>query len=166
MKRSTPILIATLSLSILYTLPVSAIKASEPFIQQEQLNQARQLEQWKKDRAVLPRIKVEKAVLERDTQEISPSMAAFYVDEIQLEGLPEELDFLNDRVHAYEKQKLSMNDIEKLVRILNQKLQDKGYVTTQIVIPEQNISAGTLHLLCLPDRLHQVIYSQGSKKLP
>lgn len=60
MKRSTPILIATLSLSILYTLPVSAIKASEPFIQQEQLNQARQLEQWKKDRAVLPRIKVEK----------------------------------------------------------------------------------------------------------
>ena len=48
MKRSTPILIATLSLSILYTLPVSAIKASEPFIQQEQLNQARQLEQWKK----------------------------------------------------------------------------------------------------------------------
>ena len=76
MKRSAPILIATLSLSILYTLPVSAIKASEPFIQQEQLNQARQLEQWKKDRAVLPRIKVEKAVLERHTQEISPSMAA------------------------------------------------------------------------------------------
>ena len=56
MKRSTPILIATLSLSILYTLPVSAIKASEPFIQQEQLNQARQLQQWKKDRAALPRI--------------------------------------------------------------------------------------------------------------
>lgn len=93
-------------------------------------------------------------------------MAAFYVDEIHLEGLPEELDFLNDKVHAYEKQKLSMNDIEKLVKILNQKLQDKGYVTTQIVIPEQNISAGTLHLLCLPGRLHQVIYSQGSKELP
>ena len=93
MKRSTQILIATLSLSILYTLPVSAIKASEPFIQQEQLNQARQLEQWKKDRAVLPRIKVEKAGIEKETQDISPSMAAFYVDEIHLEGLPEELDF-------------------------------------------------------------------------
>ena len=92
--------------------------------------------------------------------------AIVYMDEIHLEGLPKELDFLNDRVHAYEKQKLSMNDIEKLVRILNQKLQDKGYVTTQVVIPEQNISAGTLHLLCLPGRLHQVIYSQGSKKLP
>ena len=147
MKRSTPILIATLSLSILYTLPVSAIKASEPFIQQEQLNQARQLEQWKKDRAVLPRIKVEKAAIEKETQDISPSMAAFYVDEIHLEGLPEELDFLNDKVHAYEKQ-------------------DKGYVTTQVVIPEQNISAGTLHLLCLPGKLHQVIYSKDSKKLP
>ena len=77
MKRSAPILIATLSLSILYTLPVSAIKASEPFIQQEQLNQARQLEQWKKDRAVLPRIKVEKAVLERDTQETLPRWLLF-----------------------------------------------------------------------------------------
>ena len=48
MKRSTPILIATLSLSILYTLPVSAIKASEPFIQQEQLNRAWKLENGKK----------------------------------------------------------------------------------------------------------------------
>lgn len=166
MKRSTPILIATLSLSILYTLPVSAIKASEPFIQQEQLNQARQLEQWKKDRAVLPRIKVEKAGIEKETQDISPSMAAFYVDEIHLEGLPEELDFLNDKVHAYEKQKLTMNDIEKLVRILNQKLQDKGYVTTQVVIPEQNISAGTLHLLCLPGRLHQVITAKAVRNFP
>ena len=108
------------------------------------------MEQWKKDRAVLPRIKVEKAAIEKETQDISPSMAAFYVDEIHLEGLPEELDFLNDKVHAYEKQKLSMNDIEKLVRILNQKLQDKGYVTTQVVIPEQNISAGTLHLYVCP----------------
>ncbi len=53
MKRSTPILIAALLLSILYTLPVSAIKASEPFIQQEQLNRAWKLEQWKKDRAAL-----------------------------------------------------------------------------------------------------------------
>ena len=120
----------------------------------------------KKDRAALPRIKVEKAVQEKETQEISPSETAFYVEEIHIDGVPEELDFLNDKVHAYEKQKLSMNDIEKLVRVLNQKLQDKGYVTTQVVIPEQNISAGTLHLLCLPGRLHQVIYSKDSKKLP
>lgn len=77
MKRSTPILIATLSLSILYTLPVSAIKASEPFIQQEQLNQARQLEQWKKDRAALPRIKVEKAGIEKETQDILPRWLLF-----------------------------------------------------------------------------------------
>lgn len=77
MKRSTPILIATLSLSILYTLPVSAIKASEPFIQQEQLNQARQLEQWKKDRAALPRIKVEKAVHEKETRRSLPRWLLF-----------------------------------------------------------------------------------------
>ena len=77
MKRSAPILIATLSLSILYTLPVSAIKASEPFIQQEQLNQARQLEQWKKDRAVLPRIKVEiEHERHRETSENTQSKAA------------------------------------------------------------------------------------------
>ena len=77
MKRSTPILIATLSLSILYTLPVSAIEASEPFIQQEQLNQARQLEQWKKDRAALPRIKVEiEHERHRETGENTQSKAA------------------------------------------------------------------------------------------
>ena len=54
MKRSAPILIATLSLSILYTLPVSAIKASEPFIQQEQLNQARNWNNGKKTEPFCP----------------------------------------------------------------------------------------------------------------
>lgn len=77
MKRSTSILIATLSLSILYTLPVSAIKASEPFIQQEQLNQARQLEQWKKDRAVLPRIKVEKTAMRKRHRRSLPRWLLF-----------------------------------------------------------------------------------------
>jgi hypothetical protein len=54
MKRSAPILIAVLLLSILYTLPVSAIKASEPFIQQEQLNRAWKLENGKKTEPFCP----------------------------------------------------------------------------------------------------------------
>ena len=103
---------------------VDAADVSQPFAHQELQNQAKEIAKWKADRESLPRIKIEKADGEKEMSSGSLPSAAFYVDEIHLEGLPEELDFLNDKVHAYEKQKLSMNDIERLVRVLNQKLQD------------------------------------------
>lgn len=92
--------------------------------------------------------------------------AAFYVQEITLKNLPEKLDFLFDLLPSYENRNLKLSDIEELVRELNQKLQDKGYVTSQVVIPEQNLSGEKLVLYCTPGKLGQVVYAKGSENLP
>lgn len=92
--------------------------------------------------------------------------AAFYVQEITLKNLPEELDFLYNLLPSYENRNLKLSDIEELVRKLNQKLQDKGYVTSQVVIPEQNLSGEKLVLYCTPGKLGQVVYAKGSENLP
>lgn len=118
---------------------VDAADVSQPFAHQELQNQAKEIAKWKADRESLSRIQVEKADGEKGMSSCSLPSAAFYVQEITLKNLPEELDFLYNLLPSYENRNLKLSDIEELVRELNQKLQDKGYVTSQVVIPEQNL---------------------------
>lgn len=145
---------------------VDAADVSQPFAHQELQNQAKEIAKWKADRESLPRIQVEKADGEKEMSSGSLPSAAFYVQEITLKNLPEELDFLYDLFPSYENRNLKLSDIEELVRKLNQKLQDKGYVTSQVVIPEQNLSGKKLVLYCAPGKLRQVVYAKGSENLP
>ena len=62
--------------------------------------------------------------------------------------------------------KLSAKDIETILLKMNQKLKDKGYVTSEVVIPEQNISGGVMTLQCLPGRLGKVVYGKDSGHIP
>ena len=145
---------------------VDAADVSQPFAHQELQNQAKEIAKWKADRESLSRIQVEKADGEKEMSSGSLPSAAFYVQEITLKNLPEELDFLYDLLPSYENRNLKLSDIEELVRELNQKLQDKGYVTSQVVIPEQNLSGEKLILYCTPGKLGQVVYAKGSENLP
>lgn len=145
---------------------VDATDVSQPFAHQELQNQAKEIAKWKADRESLPRIQVEKADGEKEMSSESLPSAAFYVQEITLKNLPEELDFLYDLFPSYKNRNLKLSDIEELVRKLNQKLQDKGYVTSQVVIPEQNLSGKKLVLYCAPGKLRKVVYAKGSENLP
>lgn len=145
---------------------VDATDVSQPFAHQELQNQAKEIAKWKADRESLPRIQIEKAADENEIPGGSLPSAAFYVQEIVLENVPEKFDFLNELLSPYENRNLNLSDIEELVRKLNQKLQDKGYVTSQVVIPEQNLSGKKLVLYCAPGKLRQVVYAKGSENLP
>ncbi len=139
---------------------------NQPFIQQEQLNKDKEIAQWKQERDNLPRVQIDKAAGKKEPQGGSLSSAAFYVSKISLDSVPEELDFLSEMLSPYENKTLNLSAIEELVQKLNQKLHDKGYVTSEVVIPEQNIGSGTLQLHCVPGKLRRVVYAKGSKKLP
>ena len=145
---------------------VDAADISQPFAYQELQNQAKEIAKWKADRESLPRIQVEKAADEKESPSGSLPSAAFYVQEIVLKNVPEELDFLNELLSSYENRNLNLSDIEELVQRLNKKLQDKGYVTSQVVIPEQNLSKKELILHCAPGKLSQVVYAKGSENRP
>lgn len=145
---------------------VDAADISQPFAHQELQNQAKEIAKWKADRESLPRIQVEKAADAKEEPSGSLPSAAFYVQEITLENVPEELNFLNELLSPYENKNLNLSDIEELVRKVNQKLQDKGYVTSQVVIPEQNLSKKELVLHCVPGTLRHVVYAKGSENLP
>ncbi len=148
-----------------FSSPCHAVE-NQPFIQQEQLSKDKEIAQWKQERDNLARVQVDKAVDEKEPHRVLPSSAAFYVKEISLDGVPEELDFLTELLASYENKTLNLADIEELVQKLNRKLKDKGYATSEVVIPEQNIGNGILQLHCVPGKLRRVVYAEGSKNLP
>ena len=156
--------------SVLYLASISLLPyvsaAGQPFAEQEQLQRLKEVAQWKQDRDSSPRIQTENAVDKKETPKVSLSSAAFFVKEIALDTVPEELDFLSEMILPYENRTLNLSDIEELVQKLNRKLQDKGYVTSEVVIPEQNIGNGILRLHCIPGKLRHVVYAEGSKELP
>ncbi len=154
-----------LYLASLFSSPCHALE-NQPFIQQEQLSKDKEIARWKQERDNLARVQVDKAVDEKEPHRVLPSSAAFYVKEISLDGVPEELDFLTELLASYENKTLNLADIEELVQKLNRKLKDKGYATSEVVIPEQNIGNGILQLHCVPGKLRRVVYAEGSKKLP
>ena len=160
------IIIPVMALCLGTHVSVDAADISQPFAYQELQNQAKEIAKWKADRESLPRIQVEKAADEKESPSGSLPSAAFYVQEIVLKNVPEELDFLNELLSSYENRNLNLSDIEELVQRLNKKLQDKGYVTSQVVIPEQNLSKKELILHCAPGKLRHVVYAKGSENLP
>lgn len=166
MNRNTMSFIITAAfLSGMY-FSIAAAGNDSPFVQQEQQSFARQLAGWKKDREASSRVPVIEKILKEDLSKPTLPAVSFFVKEIRLENVPEELDFLQIEASSYENRDLDLPKIEKLVLRLNQKLQDRGYVTTQVTIPEQNISSGKIRLVCLPGKLRHVVYEEGSEKIP
>lgn len=94
--------------------------------------------------------------------------AAFTIEEITLTGLPEDGSFswVAPLLHSREHTRMDVNSINELVKAMNTRLLEKGYVTSQILIPEQNLQGGRLRLLFLPGKLHRVIYAKDSAVVP
>lgn len=53
--------------------------------------------------------------------------------------MPKELSFLNKLTHKYEQKNVTVSDITNIRNAFQRKLLDKGFVTSQVYIPEQNL---------------------------
>lgn len=84
----------------------------------------------------------------------------FRIDEIILSGQEEKFGWLQDIIQPHIHTDMGISSVNRLVKDLNAKLLDKGYVTSRIVIPEQNMKNGKLLLRIQTGRLHKIIYSK------
>ena len=75
----------------------------------------------------------------------------------------EKFSFWEDMTASYTNQKITLAEAAKLLAAMNQKLSDKGYVTSRVVIPEQNVASGLFHLKLLAGRMGRVVYAEGCK---
>ena len=77
----------------------------------------------------------------------------------------ERFRFLERIARPYVNKELSLSDINKLIYAMNQSLMTRGFSTSRIAVPEQNLSSGELRLVLLVGKIHRVHFAEGSDTL-
>ena len=145
------------------------VQAADPVIpmtQQEQLQQDRDTQRERNLRLDAKRVGTvvsEPALIDVPSDKNGTS---FYIKQIQLDGVPKELSFLNKIARKYEQKHVTVSDITNIRNAFQRKLLDKGFVTSQVYIPEQNLNAGTLQFMVMPGRVEDIQYSDSSAHGP
>ena len=145
------------------------VQAADPVIpmtQQEQLQQDRDTQRERNLRLDVERVGTvvsEPALIDVPSDKNGTS---FYIKQIQLDGVPKELSFLSKIARKHEQKHVTVSDITNIRNAFQRKLLDKGYVTSQVYIPEQNLNAGTLQFMVMPGRVEDIRYSASSAHGP
>ena len=163
-KRLVLLSLGVYSLSM--PLVVQAADPVIPMTQQEQLQQDRDTQRERNLRFDAERVGTvvsEPALIDVPSNKNGTS---FYIKQIQLDGVPKELSFLNKIARKHEQKHVTVSDITNIRNAFQRKLLDKGYVTSQVYIPEQNLNAGTLQFMVMPGRVEDIQYSDSSAHGP
>ena len=137
-----------------------------PMAQQEQLQQDREVQQERNLR--LDTERVETVVSEPAPINVPSDQngTSFFIHHIQLDGVPKEFTFLHKIARKNEQRIVTVADITNIRNSLQRKLLDRGFVTSQVYIPEQNVNSGTLQFMVLPGRVEDIRYSTSSAHGP
>ena len=155
-RPSTLLLIPLLSLS---TIPAIAAPA-----QQEQLDQSRAQEAERQER--LGEERVETIVAPPSSADLpADESVRFHISQITIENQVERFRFLERIARPYVDKELSLSDINKLIHAMNQSLLSRGFSTSRIVVPEQNLSSGELRLVLQIGYIGTVRFAEGSDAL-
>ena len=163
-KRLVLLSLGVYSLSM--PLMVQAADPVIPMTQQEQLQQDRDTQRERNLRLDAERVGTvvsEPALIDVPSDKNGTS---FYIKQIQLDGVPKELSFLNKIARKHEQKHVTVSDITNIRNAFQRKLLDKGFVTSQVYIPEQNLNAGTLQFMVMPGRVEDIRYSDSSAHGP
>ena len=163
-KRLVLLSLGVYSLSM--PLMVQAADPVIPITQQEQLQQDRDTQRERNLRLDAERVGnvvSEPALIDVPSDKNGTS---FYIKQIQLDGVPKELSFLNKIARKHEQKHVTVSDITNIRNAFQRKLLDKGFVTSQVYIPEQNLNAGTLQFMVMPGRVEDIRYSDSSAHGP
>ncbi len=81
----------------------------------------------------------------------------FYIKQIKLEGQEvNQFPWLTKQLTHYQEQNIGIQGVQKIAKQLENSLINRGYITTRIVIPEQDLSTGTLTLSLIVGKINQI----------
>ena len=155
-RPSLLLLTALLSLSAAPTIAAPA--------QQEQLDQSRAQEAERQERLGEERVETMVSPLP-STDLPADESVRFHISHIRIENQVERFRFLERIARPYKDKELSLSDINKLIHAMNQSLMARGFSTSRIVVPEQNLSSGELRLVLQIGSIGTVRFAEGSSSL-
>ena len=157
LKRPSLLLLLTSLLSLSVGTAVAAPA------QQEQLDQSRAQEAARQERLGAER--VETIATPPSSNLPADETVRFPIAKIVLENESGRFYFLRHIARDYEGRELSLKEINEAVGKMNHELMQRGFSTSRVVIPEQNLSEGTLRLVLQIGRIHAVRFAEDSDTL-
>ncbi|WP_201508912.1 ShlB/FhaC/HecB family hemolysin secretion/activation protein [Psychrobacter alimentarius] len=168
--------LSAVSLSLASVLVTMSAQAITPEQYQEQRSEALKQQQLVKPTVNINTDTYQQApsapIVSASSQSTDPaSNACFDINHIYLTGeLSEKFTFA---LMPYTKGKtsllgscLSVNDINQLVTNVQNRIIEKGYVTTRVLVENQNLKSGNLFLTLIPGRIDQVIATDVQSTRP
>ena len=131
--------------------------------QQEQLDQSRAQEAARQER--LGEERVETIATPPSSNLPADETVRFPIAKIVLENESGRFYFLRHIARDYEGHELSLKEINEAVGKMNHELMQRGFSTSRVVIPEQNLSEGLLRLVLQIGRIHAVRFAEDSDTL-
>ena len=126
-------------------LPLSISTAqAAPLSQQEQLDQSRAQEEARQER--LGEERVETIATPPSSNLPADETVRFPIAKIVLENESGRFYFLRPIARDDEGRELSLKEVNEAVGKMNHELMQRGFSTSCVVIPEQNLSSGDIHL--------------------
>ena len=89
----------------------------------------------------------------------------FPIAKVVLENESGRFYFLHHIARDYEGRELALKEINEAVGKMNHELMQRGFSTSRVIIPEQNLSEETLRLVLQISRIHAVRFAEGSDTL-
>ena len=156
-NKTSVILLASL-------LSLSAGTAVAAPAQQEQLDQSRAQEAKRQERLGEERVETI-APPPTSTDLPADESVRFHISQITIENQVERFRFLERITRPYKDKELSLSDINKLTHTMNQSLMARGFSTSRVVVPEQNLSSGELRLVLQLGYINAVRFAEESDTL-
>ena len=150
--------------SILLLIPLLSLSTGSAIAapaQQEQLDQSRAQESERQERLNQERAEVVAPPPPSSDLPANESVR-FPISHITIQNQTERFRFLDRLAHPYEGKELSLREINELITAMNHALMSRGFSTSRVAVPEQNLSSGDLRLILLVGRVHAVRFADGS----
>ncbi|MDR1703055.1 MAG: ShlB/FhaC/HecB family hemolysin secretion/activation protein [Sporomusaceae bacterium] len=132
-------------------------------IQEEQREKARQDALDKKEREERRDVFLQEPSKGETKIELPQEEVNFFIKNIELEGKHiEKFNWLYQHLKVYENKHIGLNGINLILKEANNSLIDRGFVTSRVVVQEQDLSSGVLKFYFMPGMINAILFDETS----
>lgn len=164
-KKICPIL---LPLWVAVSLAMGMASAASPSLSdiEDQNRRARQQAEERQQREQQKDVFLQKEITSPANLPLPEETPSFAITSLVLEGdSADRFPWAQAMLDRYAGRKIGMLGVNIIVKQLMNAFIDRGYITTRVVVPEQDLDTGRLRLTVVPGRIGNILFDEGSPRL-
>jgi len=148
---------------ILYLLAGHVAWADTTGDKEEQDQRARQETEQREQRQQQKDVFLQQGSKETEETSLPQETNSFEIHKLELEGKDvTQFPWAQKMLAKYTGRKIGIKGIDVIVKRMTNAFIDRGYITTRVVVPEQNLSTGTLKLILIPGKIGIIRFAEKS----